>query len=94
MLILSRKVNEGVIILDTIEVLVTRIDRDTVKLGIRAPAHVGIYRKEIYNFIKDSNTLSAQNRPEAATLNALASSLSNSLPATEPLIQFSKNKKQ
>ena len=47
MLVLSRKVNEVILINNNIEVRINRIEGDTVKIGIQAPKEVSIIRKEI-----------------------------------------------
>ena len=54
MLILSRKLNESIIIDGRIIVKVLRIDKDTVKLGIQAPAELPVHREEIHEVIQRS----------------------------------------
>ena len=55
MLILTRKVNQKLIINDNIEVVILESYKNTVKIGVNAPNNVQIYREEIYNEIKKSN---------------------------------------
>lgn len=47
MLVLSRKLNEKIVIDGHIEITVVKIDRNTVRLGITAPEDVKVYRSEI-----------------------------------------------
>jgi carbon storage regulator len=47
MLVLSRKLNEKILIDGGIVVTVVKIDRNQVRLGIDAPPHVGVFREEI-----------------------------------------------
>lgn len=55
MLILTRKVNQKLIINDNIEVVILESYKNSVKIGVNAPSNVQIYREEIYNEIKKSN---------------------------------------
>jgi carbon storage regulator len=63
MLILSRKLNESIIIDGRIIVKVLRIDKDTVKLGIQAPAELPVHREEIHEVIQ-KNKQAAANGPK------------------------------
>ena len=47
MLVLSRKLNEKIVIDGGIVVTVVKIDRNQIRLGIEAPAHVRVFREEI-----------------------------------------------
>lgn len=55
MLVLSRKKGESIIIQDQIELTVLSVEGDTIKLGIAAPKHVDIFRKEVYQAIQEAN---------------------------------------
>lgn len=55
MLVVTRKLDEGIIIDGDIEVVVLGIEDGKVKLGIEAPKEKKIYRREIYTAIKEEN---------------------------------------
>ncbi|WP_345979483.1 carbon storage regulator CsrA [Sulfurimonas sp. HSL3-2] len=55
MLILSRKVDESIIIGDNIEVKIISIDKGMVKIGIEAPSSVSILRSELLKEVENSN---------------------------------------
>jgi carbon storage regulator len=52
MLVLSRKVNENIVIDGRIIVKVVRVDGGMVKLGISAPSDVPVHRQEVYDEIQ------------------------------------------
>ena len=47
MLVLSRKLNEKIVIDGGIVITVVKVDRNQVRLGIEAPAHIPVFREEI-----------------------------------------------
>lgn len=47
MLVLSRRVEEIICIGDDIEVLIVHIGPNSVRIGIKAPKHINIARKEL-----------------------------------------------
>ena len=59
MLILSRKVDQGIRIGDEIEISVTKIEGDSVKIGISAPRSISILRREILEEMQSSNQAAA-----------------------------------
>ncbi|WP_100374052.1 carbon storage regulator CsrA [Bacillus sp. FJAT-45037] len=60
MLVLTRKLKEAIQIGDDIEITILSIDGDQIKLGIDAPRHVDIHRKEVYLAIQSENNEAAQ----------------------------------
>jgi molybdopterin synthase catalytic subunit len=63
MLVLARLRDESIMIGDEVEVKISDIRGDRVRLGITAPPHVKVYRKELYDQIKDENKQSAGLQP-------------------------------
>lgn len=59
MLILSRKVNEKIVIGDEIVLSVIEVRGDQVKIGIDAPKSVKVFRKEVFDAIQEENRRAA-----------------------------------
>ena len=51
MLVLSRKLNEKIVINNVVTVTVVEIRGDKVRLGIVAPKEVAVHRQEVYDAI-------------------------------------------
>lgn len=59
MLILTRKVGEAIRIGDDIQVVITAVDQHKVKVGIKSPRHVPVFREELYQKIQEENRQAA-----------------------------------
>ena len=66
MLVLSRKLNQSIMVGDDVRIVVVSVDRDTVKLGIEAPREIPVYREEIWVRIKRDKSKAGELEPEEA----------------------------
>lgn len=64
MLVLTRKVNQSIVIGDEIEVVVLEVRGEQVRIGIKAPRNVSVHRKEIYEQIREENVAASEVNPE------------------------------
>lgn len=87
MLVMSRKIDESIIIGNEIEIVVVRIDKNNVRLGIKAPRSISVHRKEVYDEIKLENL---EAKAPAIDNEALQKLLSGKIKVT--VIDQSKNK--
>lgn len=71
MLVLTRKKGESIMIGDQIELVILGTDGDTVKVGISAPKEVEVYRKEVYQTIKQANQEAYASKVDLADLRRL-----------------------
>ena len=59
MLVITRKLDQSIIIDGRIEVVVTDIGKDGVRLGIVAPRDVEVHRREVFEAIAEANRASS-----------------------------------
>ena len=64
MLVLSRQRDETIMIGDEVEITVVDIRGDKVRLGITAPRHIQVHRKEVYEAIRRENEQAAKLSPD------------------------------
>ncbi len=59
MLVLSRKLDESIIIGDDVVITIVDVKGEQVKIGITAPKAVSIHRMEVYEAIQEENRAAA-----------------------------------
>ena len=65
MLVLTRKINESIMIGDNIEVVVVSVHGEQVKIGIKAPREVTVHRREVYEAIQRENIEASTQKVDA-----------------------------
>jgi carbon storage regulator len=60
MLVLTRKIGEGIVIGDDVTVTIIEIKGGNIRIGIDAPKDRKIYRQEVYEKIVEENRDAAQ----------------------------------
>lgn len=69
MLVLTRKLNESIMIGDDVKITIVDVKGDQVKLGITAPRQIAVHREEVYREIQKENQLAAlHSQPNLETL--------------------------
>jgi carbon storage regulator CsrA len=77
MLVLSRKLNESIVLDENIVIKVISIEKGVVKLGIEAPSSVAILRSELLEDVKDIN-IAASKETDDKNINMLSNFLKKS----------------
>jgi len=58
-LVLTRRKGEAIMLGDNVEVRILDVSRHQVKVGVQAPRSVPVYRKEIYEKVREANRAAA-----------------------------------
>ena len=64
MLVLTRKVGEGIAIGDDIRIIVMQVKGKQVRIGIKADPKMPVHREEIYTRIQEENELASHVDPQ------------------------------
>ena len=59
MLVLSRKLNQAIMVGENVRIVIVAVDRDQVKLGIEAPREIAVHRSEVFDEIQRANRAAA-----------------------------------
>ena len=64
MLVLTRLANEEIMIGDDIRITVVAVNGNQVRIGVTAPRHLAVHRREVYEEICEENVKAAEVTPE------------------------------
>jgi carbon storage regulator len=64
MLVVSRNVNDSIVIGDDIIVTVVEIRGDRVRLGITAPAEAPVHRQEVFDALRDYDPVAGRTQTD------------------------------
>lgn len=82
MLVLTRKRGQSIMLGDEIEISIVEVNGDAVRIGIKAPREMTVYRREIYEAIQEENIRAAK---AAAELAAKLKNISPPVSKRQPL---------
>lgn len=71
MLVLTRQVNEEIIIGDDVRITIVSVSGGQVKIGITAPRGVAVHRKEVYDEICRENLKAVEAAAKGTDLTSL-----------------------
>jgi carbon storage regulator len=82
MLVLSRQKDESIMIGDEVEITIVDVRGDKVRLGITAPKHIPVHRREIYDAIQREKAQKPDGDTSAGGNNELAEKVEDSARRT------------
>lgn len=68
MLVISRKASESIVIGDNIEIIISEISSDKVKIAINAPKEIPVLRKELVELREQNQQASTVSQKQAIDL--------------------------
>jgi carbon storage regulator len=84
MLVLSRQRDEMIMIGDDIEITIVDVRGEKVRLGINAPPHIPVHRKEVYEAIKRERAAASEVKGEEIKVQSLAKRKPQEPPSPKP----------
>lgn len=89
MLVITRKLDQSLIINGNIEIVVTGLTKDGVRLGIIAPKEVVVHRREVFEAIAEANRAAST---QTTTIQLSIQDAAAMLRAQTPKVRTVKNR--